>query len=261
MLGAAVDGAPEGAVPGLTAGLAPPWPALRQELQLHPAGTNRDGSPAWHVADPVRNLFFRIGWLEFEMLKRWHLQGAAAIAQDIAAHTTLAAQAEDVESFTAFLRQHQLLVERGQAPRAPRRGWRWLLDNYLFIRIPLVRPAPLLRRMLPWVGWLFSWGFVALTVLAGVVGLVLASRQWDVVRANLAGALTWGWPSWCCGPCPIPTPARAGSWWIRGIDSGSHRPASPANWRWPPGARCCGRWRRTARCATPSSSWPPPPGC
>lgn len=53
------------------AGTPPVWPALREELQLREAGVNRDGSPAWHLNDPVRNLWFRLGWLEIEILKRW----------------------------------------------------------------------------------------------------------------------------------------------------------------------------------------------
>ena len=34
-----------------------PLPPLRDELKIHPAGNNRDGSPAWHLADPVRNIY------------------------------------------------------------------------------------------------------------------------------------------------------------------------------------------------------------
>ena len=170
---------------------AAPWPALRQELQLHEAGTNRDGSPAWHVADPVRNLFFRIGWLEFETLRRWHMGDARAIAHDIAAHTTLAAEEGDVKQFVDFLQQQRLVRQTSAPPKPSRPGWKWLLDNYLFIRIPLVRPEPLLRRLLPWVDWLFSRWFLLLTLFAGVAGVALAARQWDTVQANLAGALTW----------------------------------------------------------------------
>ena len=74
--------AAEGAIPvGRPAQAAPvPWPELREELRLHRAGDNPDGSPAWHVADPVANRYCRIGWLEFEMLARWHLGDAAQIA-------------------------------------------------------------------------------------------------------------------------------------------------------------------------------------
>ena len=50
------------------AGMSPVWPALREELHLREAGINRDGSPAWHLNDPVRNLWFRLGWLEIEIL-------------------------------------------------------------------------------------------------------------------------------------------------------------------------------------------------
>lgn len=166
-----------------------PWPALREELQLERAGANRDGSPAWHICDPVRNLFFRIGWLEFEILQRWRLRDARRIAADIAARTTLAAQEEDVERFQAFLAQHQLLRKPRPKPAVP--AWRWLLGNYLFVRVPLVRPQQWLNRLLPWVRWLYTPWFVGLTLLAALTGVVLAARQWDTVAINLRGALSW----------------------------------------------------------------------
>ncbi|WP_157272089.1 HlyD family efflux transporter periplasmic adaptor subunit [Azohydromonas aeria] len=172
-----------------SAAAPPPWPALREELQLHDGGRNRDGSPAWHVGDPVRNLFFRIGWLEFEMLRRWHLGSAEAIARDIERHTTLAPTPEDVRDFAGFLATHQLL-QRGRA-RAPLPAWRWLLQNYLFVRIPLLRPARLLQALLPWTGWLFTRRFLGLTALAALAGVLLALRQLDAVEANLRGALSW----------------------------------------------------------------------
>jgi putative peptide zinc metalloprotease protein len=184
-----------GTLPGTTSAAAipsarpAPWPELREELQIHAAGTNRDGSPAWHVCDPVRNLFFRIGWLEFEILRRWPLADSAAIAADVAEHTTLAAQPDDIEQFTRFLAQHQLLRDARRKPATPL--WRWLLNNYLFIRIPLIRPAHLLNVAMPWVRWLFSKWFLSTTAAAAIVGIVLAARQFDVVEANLRGALNW----------------------------------------------------------------------
>ena len=66
-----------------------PLPPLRDELKIHPAGNNRDGSPAWHLADPVRNLYFRLGWLELEMLRRWPLGAPQAIADSISQETTM----------------------------------------------------------------------------------------------------------------------------------------------------------------------------
>jgi len=165
------------------------WPTLRDDVQIHVAGNNRDGSPAWHLADPVRNLFFRIGWLEFEALRRWHLADAGVIAASIAAETTLAPEAEDIAAFAQFLQRQELVREARVKP--PRSIGRWLLHNYLFIRIPLIRPERMLRRALPYVRWMLGVRFLAVTLLAGIVGLLLAARQWDVLVANLRGAMSW----------------------------------------------------------------------
>ncbi|MFY9997343.1 MAG: HlyD family efflux transporter periplasmic adaptor subunit [Leclercia sp.] len=170
-------------------GVSPVWPALREELQLRDAGINRDGSPAWHLNDPVRNLWFRLGWLEIEILKRWPLGKPQAIADDITAQTTLQVLPEDVDEFVGFLQQHQLL----KIPRyRPEKSlWTHLLHSYLFIRIPLVHPGKMLKTMLPWVSFFFSRTFLLLTVVAGLTGLTLAARQWDAVEATLQNAVSW----------------------------------------------------------------------
>ena len=166
-----------------------PLPPLRDELKIHPAGNNRDGSPAWHLADPVRNLYFRLGWLELEMLRRWPLGAPQAIADSISQETTMTVDEQDVLQFLGFLQQQQLL--RRGAFKARGSLWRRILHGYLFIRLPLVRPEKALRRMLPWVEWLFSAPFLLLTAVAALAGVVLAARQWDNVEAALHGALSW----------------------------------------------------------------------
>jgi len=61
----------------------PDLPRLREDLKLYPGAPLRDGSPSWRILDPVRNAFFEIGWLEFELLARWsgHRDGAQLLAQ------------------------------------------------------------------------------------------------------------------------------------------------------------------------------------
>ena len=81
---------------------------LREDLRLHEAAPEGDGSPAWSIQDPLSNRFYRIGWFEFECLLR--LPGApAAIAEDISRSTPLAADAEMVTGFVEFLQRHHLL--------------------------------------------------------------------------------------------------------------------------------------------------------
>jgi hypothetical protein len=53
-------------------------PPIREDLRLYPGPTQRDGAPSWRILDPVRNSFFEIGWLEFELLARWRAGARSA---------------------------------------------------------------------------------------------------------------------------------------------------------------------------------------
>lgn len=162
---------------------------LREDLKLFPASANRDGSPAWVIQDPVSNRFFRVGWLEFEILSRWGLKDPALVARAITEETALDVEAGEVEAVGSFFRQQQLIQvtdARGVAyltelaNRAKLSRWKWLLHNYLFIRIPLVRPQRFMQWLAPWCEVFFSRTFGVVTLMATVLGIVLALRQWDV---------------------------------------------------------------------------------
>lgn len=182
-------------------------PALRQDLQLLPAPPHEDGAPAWRIHDPVRNRFFELGWLEFELLCRW-TPGASVeeLCAHTAAETPLHPSPDDAQALVAFLRQHQLvnaadadreaLRQRVAAARPP--WWKQLLHHYLFFRIPLLHPDRFLSRTVARVQPLFSLGFLLATVAAGVAGLYLATRQSDALGAafndflSLEGLLAYG---------------------------------------------------------------------
>ncbi len=163
-------------------------PALREDLKLFAAAAHRDGSPAWMIQDPVTNRFYRIGWLEFELLQRWPLRDPQRVLADVRRATTLAPELEDLAALVGFLRQHQLLrasdaegVARlaETARRAVKSRWEWLLHHYLFIRVPLVRPQRWLQALAPRVAFLYTRGFLALTLVVSALGLALALHQWD----------------------------------------------------------------------------------
>ena len=48
-----------------------------------PAAPNADGTPAWMVHDPVKNRFYRIGWIDFEILLRWSQRSARAVVEAV----------------------------------------------------------------------------------------------------------------------------------------------------------------------------------
>ena len=174
-------------------------PALREEIALLPGPRLPDGQPSWTLHDPARNQFFQIDWPSFEMLSRWHLGSAEAILADLDASTTLQLTPGDIDAMQQFLQTHELLLPPAGAARhlteqlGKRRGsrWQWLLHNYLFFRIPLVKPDRWLSRMAPHVGFLFSRGFLTLTLLAAVLGLVSVSSRWESFRSTLVDMVSW----------------------------------------------------------------------
>ncbi|MFC7396915.1 HlyD family efflux transporter periplasmic adaptor subunit [Chelatococcus sp. GCM10030263] len=197
-----VDASPEVLAPG---GSAQPaagarhaagssFAPLREELVLKPGPSLRGGAPSWTLYDPVANRFYRLGWLEFEILCRWHLGSSAEIANRIERETTLRPTPEDVDGFVQFLGGAELLRSSGpeatsrlcSRKAAARTSWyMWLLHHYLFVRIPLVRPDRLLGLLLPRLQWIYSWAFLWVSVAAGLFGLYLALRQWDSFKASL----------------------------------------------------------------------------
>ncbi|MBL8483765.1 MAG: hemolysin D, partial [Rhodocyclaceae bacterium] len=163
-------------------------PALRQDLGLHEAQADADGAPAWNLHDPAANRYYRIGWAAFEILSRWQMGSAGAIATSVSAETTLDLGSEDVAGVLEFLQQHHLLECRSSADSARlaaahaagRLHWsRWLLKNYLFFRIPLLHPDALIARLAARLAWLFRPGFWGAAALAAGLALVLVLRQWD----------------------------------------------------------------------------------
>lgn len=179
------------------ASIAAPWPALREELRLHDGPADAEGQPTWTLHDPVRHRFLRIDWPTFEVLRHWWLGDAARIAEQIRQHTTLQLVAQDVAEVLELARREQL-VQLQALPddplakaSAPRRAVHWLLHNYLFFRVPLVRPDRGLAAGLPLVRWLGTGGFAFATLLALLVGLYGALQQGERLQAQWLDLLSW----------------------------------------------------------------------
>ena len=175
-------------------------PPLREELALLPGPALADGQPSHTLHDPVRNLFFQIDWASFEVLQRWSLGDAAAIAAAVSAETTLPLTPEDVLAVVRFLGDNQLLQAKPgsagvfAALLKQRKGniGQWLLHNYLFFRIPLVKPDRWLGRWAPRLDFFYSARFLYFTLAALALGLVEVYRQWEHFAATLVDTLTWG---------------------------------------------------------------------
>jgi len=175
-------------------------PALREELALFGGPRLADGQPSWTLHDPVRNQFFRIDWLTFEILSRWHLATMEDVVDDIHRNTPLRPEVGDVEAVSTFLKDKQLVQvsgvvsARSMADQYARMkgGWTtWLLHHYLFFRIPLIRPDAWLNRWAGAVAPLYSRAFAALTGLALVLGGILIFRDWERFSTTLLDTFSW----------------------------------------------------------------------
>ena len=172
--------------------LKPPAPAaelprLREDIALSPGPRRADGSPSWVLEDLAANLYYDIGWREFELLSRWRLGAPEAIATAVCEETTLTADVAHVAQLASFLTANGLLRLPAakileMRVKSKKIGVMGLTSqatgNLLFRKIPLLSPDPFLSRTLWFVRPLFSAGLLWLVGALLLLALYLVGRQW-----------------------------------------------------------------------------------
>jgi len=181
----------------------PKWAPLREELMLLQATSGLFGAPMWTLEDPAAHRFYRLGWLEFEILSRWDMADPETIASSIAADTTLHPSADDVTKVLNFAIQNNLVQVQGaegtarlceQKTRAKVAWFKTAVKSYLFFRIPLVKPDAFLTKSYPLVAWLFTRRLVVVLTFAALLSLYLIIRQWTQFTDSMAALGDWtGW--------------------------------------------------------------------
>mgnify|MGYP000411977909 CR=1 FL=1 len=174
-------------------------PAVRQNLQLLPESTDENGAPRWLVFDALHNRYHALTKRGLFLLEAWRAgQEITDFLSDLK-HSGIYVEADELDSFVVFLARNELLEARGELGSATllrRKAGQEksfetnLIKNYLFFRVPLVHPDLFLRRTLHQVSWAFSTWLQVLTLIAGILGLFLALRQWDLFLAEFRGALS-----------------------------------------------------------------------
>lgn len=163
-------------------------PVLRHDLHLVEGPVALDGSPSWIILDSLRNKYFSIGWTAFQLLSRWSVGKASLLIEQIKKETTLDVKEEDINSLLSFLYMNSLTLNPASGSSndyleqylASKPSFlMWLIHNYLFIKIPLVKPTAFLRKTLVYVEPLFSVTTFAFVLSAGLIGLFIVGRQWD----------------------------------------------------------------------------------
>ncbi len=149
-------------------------PRLREDLNLFEGPRLRDGSPTWTLHDPLRNLYFRIGWLEFELLSRFRLGSGEAILQETERLGLAAATEQKLQQLIQFLMQNELTTRS-----EPQRHGKGKQHSLLFFKVPLFHPDHWLEwgasRFSLFFSPLFFWGVITL----GIGSLWMLLQQWE----------------------------------------------------------------------------------
>ncbi len=163
-------------------------PVLRNDLHLIEGPVSLDGSPSWVIVDSARNKYFSIGWLAFQLLSRWTLGKASLLIERLKIESALDVDNEEIQALLEFLYANSLTLDPVSGSSndyyeqylASKPSFiMWLIHNYLFIKIPLVKPTQFLRRTLVYVEPVFSITTASFIALLGLLGLYIVGRQWD----------------------------------------------------------------------------------
>ena len=166
-----------------------PLPRLRLDLRLYDAAPGPSGEPRWTIYDPLQHKFVNIDGVAHKLLSLWpRCKTVSDLAEQAWEVHQLHVDVDDVRQFGRFLAENYLTADAGN------QGWKalhhrsagqkhslvmTLIHNYLFFRIPLVRPGRFLRTTYPFIAPLFTQTAAAIFGLTALIGLYLASRQWD----------------------------------------------------------------------------------
>ncbi|SHN61422.1 site-2 protease family protein [Desulfovibrio litoralis] len=178
----------------------PQWLPLRNELRINQGPPSKHGAPSWTLHDPSAHRFFRLGWLEFEVLSRWQYGTTQEILQSIIQETTMQPSLEQVQAVYDFALRNQLVQTSSQEDSERLVSIKQLsmtsighkiLHGYLFMRIPLLAPDHWLEKSLPYIRWVFTRRFLFGLVLLMFFSLYLVSREWTVFLTQLTNLWSW----------------------------------------------------------------------
>ena len=172
-------------------------PPMRQDLRILPASRLASGAPGWVIFDPVSHRYFQLGQGMVELLGDWSAGSKDGLIDRVQTRFGRVVTRDDVSSLRSFLSAHELLETQDTAAlltrqRARQKHWLYsLVHNYLFFRIPFLRPQAFLDRTRVFGEILFSRTSLLFFACLGLAGILLATRQWDAFVATGLGLLDW----------------------------------------------------------------------
>ena len=169
-------------------------PLLRQNLRLMTASPDEDGEPRWQIFDPLSNKFFFLSRTGFYLFREWRNAKTDEELFALMAQRGMDIELSELTFFIRFLELNHLIEIHGEkniarlqqeVEQRKQHALMWLLHNYLFIKIPLVRPDLFLSRCFTQIKFIFKLHLHWVAFLLGAIGLVMVLRQWDTFTHTL----------------------------------------------------------------------------
>lgn len=163
-------------------------PKIRNDLKLLETSVSEDGSKRWLLFDPIQNKYFDIALDTFELISNWQsdieLEEFIKILED----KNYEIDKESLQTFIDFLINNNLIVCDDSKytsrminiqKQSKQNIFKWLIHNYLFIRIPLLKPDKWLEKNRSRVDFFYSnlWQNIALVL--GFIGIIFVLRDWE----------------------------------------------------------------------------------
>jgi len=161
-------------------------PVLRSELVLSDVQVDKTGHPKWTLHDPLRHKYYRLGWLEYEILSRWACNDINRLVALTNQETSLRVNRSHVDSLITMLTQNELLVAESKesiqrlkdhAAGKKRTVTQSVFSLTVFHKVPLINPDQFLsivnQILTPLYqykqGVLCCWAVMLFLALSGVV--------------------------------------------------------------------------------------------
>lgn len=163
-------------------------PTLRDDLKLLESSPSEDGSKSWLIYDPLQNKYFTIGIDAFRLFSLWESGCEINKFFNKLKVNKFDIDKSSFEVFIGFLKSNKLIkIDTYEETKKlyeenenSKQGFlKWLIHNYLFIRVPLFKSDKWLENNLNKVNFLYSSTYKNIVFLLGFIGILLVFRNYE----------------------------------------------------------------------------------
>ena len=163
-------------------------PSIREDLQLFEGTPLEDGSPTWLIFDTLTNKYFTIGLNAFRLLNYWNADVDTKTFIKNVEQKGVNLKEEELNDFISFLKVNDLishhnsedtkfLIEKYKNQK--KHFILSIIHNYLFFKIPLLKPDTFLDSTLMFAKIIGSKLVRYIVYVLGLIGIYFVIQNWD----------------------------------------------------------------------------------